>query len=144
MSAPAASTDPPTLDELREEFRLMEDWEERCEYLIDLGLDLPGLPDDAKTEPNKVHGCQSNVWLVTEDRDDGTLGVYADSDAMLVKGLTIVLRSLYHGKTPAEILALDVKPVFAELGLDRNLSTARKNGFGGMVERVRGEASERK
>jgi cysteine desulfuration protein SufE len=128
-----------TIDELLEEFEFLADWEERCDYLIDLGFDLPELPADARTEQNRVHGCQSNVWLIANVRpgDPPTVEILADSDAMIVKGLIAVLLTIFSGRTPREILETDVKDIFSRLGLDRHLSTARKNGLMGMVQRIR-------
>ena len=128
-----------TVEELMDEFDFLGDWESKCEYLIDLGFDLPSLPDEHKTEQNRVHGCQSNVWLVAEVRDDDppTVEIIADSDAMIVRGLIAVILTLYSGRTPQEILATDARQVFERLGLDRHLSTARKNGLLNMVQRVR-------
>ena len=133
----------PTLDELYAEFDFLGNWEERCEYLIDLGLDLPDLDDAQKTEDTRVHGCQSLVWLVTDWEDSGggpRLRLAADSDAMIVKGLIAVLLAMYDGRTPRGVLDVDVPAVFGKLGLNEHLSTARKNGFAGMVARVREDA----
>lgn len=133
-----------SIDELLTEFEFLGDWEDRCDYLIDMGFELPEMPEDAKTEANRVHGCQSNVWLITEVKsDDGrpVMEIRADSDAMIVKGLIAVLLTIYSGKTPEEILAVDAKNIFEQLGLSRHLSTARKNGLGSMVQRIRGLAA---
>ena len=131
-----------TLDELLDEFLELEDWEEQCDYLIDLGFELPEFPDEFRTEENRVHGCQSNVWLVAEVKQDGpsqgpTVEIQADSDAMIVKGLIAVLLTIYNGRSPREILETDVAAIFARLGLNRHLSTSRRNGLFGMVKRVR-------
>ncbi|WP_166825650.1 SufE family protein [Thalassoroseus pseudoceratinae] len=134
-----------TIEELIDEFQFLGDWEERCDYLIDMGFDLPEMPSSEKTEQTKVHGCQSNVWLITRVRtEDGrtTLDIIADSDAMIVKGLIAVLLTLYSGKSPAEILDIEPREVFRELGLDRHLSPARKNGLNGMVQRIRELAAQ--
>ncbi len=128
-----------TIDELIKAFDEMEDWEERCDYLIDMGLDLEPLADEYKTEQNRVHGCQSNVWLIshlTED-ENPVLELAAESDAMIVNGLVAVLRTIYHQKTPQEILDADVQTIFSKLGLSQHLSPARRNGLFGMVNRVR-------
>lgn len=128
-----------TIDEILEEFDGLESWEDRCEYLIDLGFDLPDFPDDERTEENRVHGCQSNVWMVLHRREDdpGRIDIVADSDAMIVRGLIAVLLAMYSGKTPQEILCTDARELFSRLGLDRHLSPARRNGLGGMVRRIR-------
>ncbi|HUG93541.1 MAG TPA: SufE family protein [Planctomycetaceae bacterium] len=133
-----------TLDELYDEFDFLGDWESKCEYLIELGFDLPPFPAEAKTEEHRVHGCQSNVWLVASVRGNGppTIDILADSDAMIVRGLIAVLLTVYSGRTPREILATDPQEVFSRLGLDRHLSSARKNGLLGMVKRIRTLAAE--
>ena len=132
-----------TIPELIEEFEELADWEERCDYLIDLGFELPEFPPEAKTEQNRVHGCQSNVWLIAEAKPTSppTVEILADSDAMIVRGLIAVLLTIYSGRTPQEILATDVHDIFEKLGLDRHLSTARKNGLMGMVQRIRAFAT---
>ncbi|WP_417849689.1 SufE family protein [Thalassoglobus sp.] len=135
-----SSTTYMTLEELKEEFEFLGDWEARCDFLIDLGFELPKLPDDAKIEPNRVHGCQSNVWLiasVNEEQEPVTIRFLANSDAMIVNGLIAVLMAIYDDKTPEEIIETDVEEIFHELELDRYLSPARKNGLFGMVKRVR-------
>ena len=129
----------PSLSELKEEFAFLGNWEEQCEYLMDLGLDLPKLPASAKTEDTRVHGCQSNVWMVVDG--DEHLHIAAESDAMIVNGLVAVLLSIFDGKTPAEVLEADEAAAFADLGLDEHLSSARKSGLAGMVQRIRGEAA---
>lgn len=133
-----------TIDQLLEEFDSLEDWEERCDYLIDMGFELPGLPEEAKTEENRVHGCQSNVWLVAQVSRNGesVINIEADSDSMLVKGLVFVLLTIYSGQTPAKILETDVKGIFSQLGFDRYLSVARRNGLSGMVKRIRSIAEQ--
>lgn len=134
-----------SLDDLFDEFEFLGSWEDRCEYLIDLGFELPPLPAGDKTEPNRVHGCQSNVWMTVRPKTDGDgqtrLEIRADSDSMIVKGLIAVLLAVYDGKTPREVRETDVAGIFTKLGLDRNLSSARKNGLGGMVKRIQEEAA---
>ncbi len=136
-----------TVEELVEEFDALADWEERCDFLIDMGFELPEFPGEAKTEQNRVHGCQSNVWLIADIKSDGTadeplIDILADSDAMIVKGLIAVLLTIYSGKTPQAILETDVEAVFARLGLDRHLSSARRNGLFGMVKKIRSIAQQ--
>jgi cysteine desulfuration protein SufE len=133
-----------TIDELFEEFEDLPDWDERCDYLIDLGFEVPKLPEETKVDANKVHGCQSNVWLVSELKPTAppTVEFIANSDAIIVNGLIAVLMALYSGKTPREILEVDAKTVFAKLGLERHLSAQRRNGLYSMVERIRQLAIE--
>ncbi|WP_437187740.1 SufE family protein [Planctomicrobium sp. SH668] len=134
-----------TLNDLYEEFEFLADWEERCDFLIDLGFELPKLPNEAKVEENRVHGCQSNVWLVAElneGNSPATIEFVANSDAMIVNGLIAVLSLIYNGKTPAEILSTDVEKIFRKLELDRHLSSQRRNGLFGMVTRLRDIAAE--
>lgn len=129
-----------TLEELYEEFDFLGDWEDRCDFLIDLGFELPKLPDDAKTEVNRVHGCQSNVWMLLNlntSKSDPEVEIVAQSDAMIVNGLIAVLLAVYQGKSPREILDTDIESIFKKLELDRHLSSQRKNGLFGMVTRIR-------
>lgn len=139
-----SQSEPMTIDELLEEFEFLGDWDDQCDYLIDLGFDLPKLPDDARTEENRVHGCQSNVWLVAnvKSADSPVVEFVANSDAIIVNGLISVLMMLFNEKTPQEILETDVEGVFAKLGLDRHLSSQRRNGLFGMVGRIRQIATE--
>ena len=130
-----------TIDDLIQEFDDLGDWEARCDYLIDLGKELPKLPAADRTEPNRVHGCQSNVWLVADVRHDAEgrpiVEFVANSDAMIVSGLIAILTLIYNRKTAAEILATDTAAVFKRLELDRHLSSQRRNGLFGMVRRIR-------
>jgi cysteine desulfuration protein SufE len=133
-----------TIDELLAEFEFLGDWEDRCDYLIDMGLELPEMPEAAKTEANRVHGCQSNVWMTIRLKPENNrqvMEITADSDAKIVKGLIAVLLTIYSGKTPEDILALDIRDLFDQLGLSRNLSPARKNGLNGMVQKIRSYAA---
>ena len=133
-----------TIEELIEEFDDLSDWADQCEVLIDMGRELPNMPPELKTEETKVHGCQSNVWMVASVSDDEcrTIELTADSDAMIVRGLLTVILMAYSGRTAQEINDTDIKAIFSRLRLDRHLSTARKNGLGGMVNRVQTIAKE--
>lgn len=125
--------------ELEEEFGLLEDWRDKVELLIDLGKELPPLPEALKTEASKVRGCQSQVWLVAEPEAGGRLHLRADSDAVLVKGLISLLLRLYDRRTPAEILA-NPPDVLERIGLSKLLTPGRSNGLYAMVGRIRGIA----
>lgn len=129
-----------SLDELAEEFDLLSDWEERYRYVIELGGTLEPLSDAERSEANKVRGCASQVWLVTEPQNDGTVRFRGDSDAHIVSGLIALLLRLYSGRTPSEILAFDPKAAFERLGLAGALSTQRSNGLASMAARIRRDA----
>jgi len=125
------------VDQLVESFEMLGPWEERYRYLIELGRKLPPMPETDKTEATKVRGCMSQVWLTAEVKPGPRLELHGDSDAHIVKGLIALLFKLYAGRTPPEILALDVKSVFERLGLENHITMNRRNGFYSMVERIR-------
>jgi len=125
-----------TLDDLAEEFDLLGDWEERYRYVIELGGDLEPLSEAERSEANKVRGCASQVWLVTEPQGDGTVRFRGDSDAHIVRGLSAILLRLFSGRRPAEIISFDIKAAFQRLGLAGALSTQRSNGLAAMAQRI--------
>ena len=128
------------LAELKDEFDLLGDWEERYRYVIELGRDLAPLSDAERSDANKVRGCASQVWLVTEPQADGTLRFRGDSDAHIVRGLIAILLRLFSGRGPAEILAFDTAAAFETLGLKGALSQQRSNGLASMAARIRRDA----
>ncbi len=133
------------LDDIRSDFELLDDWEDRYSYIIELGQTLEPLSEGARTSENKVQGCVSQVWLATateaSDAGDGPrLSFTGDSDAHIVRGLIAILFSIYSGKPAAEILATDARAVFEELGLGEHLTPQRSNGFVSMVTRIRSDA----
>ena len=126
--------------EIVDEFSLFDDWMDRYQYLIDLGRRLPELPDEFRTEENRIRGCQSQVWFVPE-RKDGRLYFQAISDAAIVSGLIALLLRLYSGRYPQDIL--DTPPDFVEaLQLQSHLSPTRSNGLSSMLKAIRGFAAE--
>ena len=133
------------IDEITENFSLLDDWDDRYRYVIELGRGLPPFPEEARTEANKVLGCASQVWLTTKAQPNGTQGpvmtFLADSDAHIVRGLIAILLALYSGKPVREILAIDALALFDQLGLRENLTPQRSNGLRSMVERIRAEAN---
>ena len=136
-----------TVDDLLETFDLLGDeWEERFQYVIDLGKNLPDLPAADKVERNKVQGCQSQVWMTAHATADQPprLEIAADADAFIVKGLVAILLLVYSGKTADEILSLDIEGLFQKLGLDRNLTPTRSNGLHAMVRRIQAYARQMK
>lgn len=132
-----------TIEAIRSDFALLDDWEDRYRYVIELGKALPPLPDELRTDANKVRGCASQVWLVAEPSAEGRLVFRGDSDAHIVRGLIAILLQLYSGRTPADMLAFDAKAAMARLGLAGALSAQRSNGLFSMVERIRREAAAR-
>ena len=128
------------LSELSAEFDILGDWEERYRYVIDLGRDLSPLSDAERSDANKVRGCASQVWLVTEPQADGTLRFRGDSDAHIVRGLIAILLRLFSGRQAEDILAFDAPAAFAALGLSGALSQQRSNGLASMVARIRRDA----
>lgn len=128
-----------TLDELAEDFEVLEDWEQRIAYVIDLGKDLVPLPDADRIEANKVPGCAAQVWLAS-GRDGDRLTFRADSDSAISKGNVALLLKLYSGRKAPEILAFDARAALDRLGLPQALTRQRANGLNAMVGRIRQEA----
>ena len=128
-----------TADALVEEFALFFDWEERYQYLIELGNAMVPLPGEYQCEKNRVQGCLSTVWLVCHEStgDPSRLVYTADSDSQLVKGLVAILVQLYNQKTPDEILQLDIVEVFARIDLTQHISRSRANGVHSMIGRIK-------
>ena len=133
-----------TIDEITENFELLDDWDDRYRYVIELGRSLAPLADAARTDANKVQGCASQVWLTTRIEPDGATGpmlsFVGDSDAHIVRGLIAILLAVYSGKRAHDILATDAVAVFEKLGLKEHLTPQRSNGFRSMVERIKADA----
>jgi cysteine desulfuration protein SufE len=133
----------PRFEAIADDFAFLDDWEDRYRYVIELGRELEPLPEDARTDANKVRGCASQVWLLTQvARRDGApiLTFQGDSDAHIVKGLIAILMRLFSGRTAAEILSLDAPAVLERLGLNQQLTPQRSNGLASMVARIRRDA----
>lgn len=131
-------------DELKDEFELLGDWEQRYRHVIDLGRELEPLTDSERIDANKVRGCASQVWLLRQRGSDGRLRFRGDSDAHIVRGLIAILFRIFSGRTPDEILAIDARAGFEELGLVGQLSAQRSNGLFSMIQRIRAEAEAAK
>jgi len=133
-----------TIDEIRDNFALLEEWDDRYRYVIELGRTLEPMPEAEHSLDNKVQGCVSQVWLSKKlDRSGGNgpvLKYLGDSDAHIVRGLIAILLTLYSGRSPQEILATDAIAVFDEFGFREHLTPQRSNGLRSMVERIRGDA----
>jgi cysteine desulfuration protein SufE len=134
------------IDEIRDNFALLDDWDDRYRYVIELGRMLDPMPESEHSPVNKVQGCASQVWLSRQiDRNHARaplLKYLGDSDAHIVRGLIAILLTLYSGRTPQEILATDAIAVFDEFGFREHLTPQRSNGLRAMVERIRSDARE--
>ena len=133
----------PSVDEIVANFELLDEWEERYRYLIELGRMLPALSADAHSDANKVQGCASQVWLerrVEPAAPEPILHWRGDSDAHIVRGLIALLLALYSGRPASEVLAADALGLFQSLGLSEHLTPQRSNGVRSMVERIRNDA----
>jgi cysteine desulfuration protein SufE len=133
----------PPIDEIVENFSVLDDWDDRYRYLIELGRMLTPLPDAARTDANKVQGCASQVWLsTTVDRkaDDPVLHFLGDSDAHIVRGLVAILLALYSGQSASHIIKTDAVSLFDQLSLRAHLTPQRSNGFRSMVDRIQATA----
>ena len=128
------------IDELIENFELLDDWEDKYRYLIDLGAALPPFPPELQTEEWKVSGCPSQVWLVPEvvsENGHKVLNFKGSSDAAIVKGIVAVVLSIFAHKTPQQIKEIAVENIFAKLGLSEHLSPSRRNGLAAMTDKIR-------
>ncbi len=137
----------PTLSDIRSDFAVLDDWEDRYRYVIELGRGLSPLPEALRTDANKVRGCASQVWLATHVQPDGAgpkLTFEGDSDAHIVRGLIAILFAIYDHRSADEILKTEADSVFGELGLKEHLTPQRSNGLASMVARIRADAQAAK
>jgi cysteine desulfuration protein SufE len=143
MSDSSAAIGTP-IDEILDNFAVLDEWDDRYRYIIELGRALEPLPADAHSDANKVQGCASQVWLETEVQPNGAVGpiLYfrGDSDAHIVRGLIAILFAIYSSKPAREILAADAIALFERMGLREHLTPQRSNGFRSMVNRIRSDA----
>jgi cysteine desulfuration protein SufE len=135
-----------TIDEIRDNFALLDDWDDRYRYVIELGRMLAPMPESEHSAANKVQGCASQVWLSKQIDRSGSgepvLKYLGDSDAHIVRGLIAILLTLHSGRTPQQILATDPIALFDEFGFREHLTPQRSNGLRAMVERIRCDARE--
>ncbi|MFT3879771.1 MAG: SufE family protein [Gemmatales bacterium] len=126
-------------EQLIDEFSFLDDWTDRYQYIIDLGNKLPAFPDNERTEVNRVHGCQSTVFLSARKRPGtvDTLDFLADSDADIVRGLIAILQQVFTGQKTSAILAFDIEAFLEKIGLDKNLAMTRRNGLVSMIKRIK-------
>jgi cysteine desulfuration protein SufE len=135
-----------TIDDIRENFELLEDWDDRYRYVIELGRTLEPMPEAEHSAANKVQGCASQVWLSKRmersEAGEALLKYRGDSDAHIVRGLIAILLTLYSGQSSRQILATDAIAIFDEFGFREHLTPQRSNGLRAMVERIRTDARE--
>ena len=136
----------PDIKEIIDNFAVLDEWDDRYRYLIELGRELPPLPEASRSEANKVQGCASQVWLDMQVRRDGAGGpvltFVGDSDAHIVRGLIAILFAIFSGKPARQILETDALALFERMGLREHLTPQRSNGFRSMVEHIRADARE--
>ena len=133
------------INTILENFSVLDDWEDRYRYVIELGNELEPLTEAEHSPHYKVHGCASQVWLVSERQpgsaDGPRLHFRGDSDAHIVRGLIAILMATFSGKTANEILSLEAQPLFAQIGLKDHLTQQRSNGLASMIQRIRADAA---
>ena len=132
----------PDREKLLRNFNRCANWEEKYLYIIELGQRLPALSEVAHRAENKIQGCQSQVWIVLHQRDDGVIELQGDSDAAIVKGLIAVVFALYHEMTAQDILAFDVRAWFEQMALTQHLTPSRSQGLEAMIRAIRARAAE--
>lgn len=130
----------PSSEEIVDDLAFFDDWEQRYQYIIDLGKQIPGLSEDARTADKLVKGCQSNVWLDYR-MQDGKFQFDVDSDAVIVQGLLVLVLSALHNKSAQEILNFDMDAYFTELDLENHITPTRGNGLRAIVGKIRQIAS---
>ncbi|GJD97056.1 SufE family protein [Methylobacterium iners] len=134
----------PPIETIIENFSILDEGMDRYEYLIELGRALPPFPQDLVTEENRVHGCESQVWVDIRFADNGPerrAALRGTSDSVITKGLIALVMAIYGGKTPREIADIDVLTVFKEVGLGNHLTSKRANGVRAMADRIRHSAT---
>ena len=132
-------TYPSNIQDMIDDFAFLDDWEDRYMHVIDLGKGLEPLPVEAKIDRNKVKGCASQVWLLSQ-LTDGIWRFSGDSDAHIVKGLVAIVLEIFSGRSAADIAALDANAILSQLGLAEHLSAQRSNGLASMIGRIKAQA----
>jgi cysteine desulfuration protein SufE len=127
-----------TEDQIVEEFALFDDWEDKYEYIIDMGKKLPPISDEDRNDENRIRGCQSTVWMASE-YSDGRVLYRADSDAMIVKGLISMLIRVLSGQTPEDIMKAELGFI-DRIGMSTHLAQTRSNGLRSMIKQMKLDA----
>ena len=133
------------IEDIVNDFEFIDNWEDKYKYIIELGKNYPSLNEEQKKIENKVDGCASQVWLVTsEERSANQLVLLfkGDSDAIIVKGLVVILFTIFSNKSPEEIIQIDAFEKLKKLDLEKNLTMQRSNGLSAMVKRIKQEAQK--
>lgn len=131
----------PSSEEIIDDLAFFDDWEQRYQYIIDLGKGIPGLSEDQRTPDRLVKGCQSNVWLISETKD-GKIVFDVDSDAVIVQGLLALVLAAYNDKSPKQILDFDINGYFEALDLERHITPTRGNGLRAIVAKIQEQARQ--
>ncbi len=139
-----AETEQLSIEEVFDNFDLLDDWDDRYRYLIELGRTLEPLPEARQNDANKVQGCVSQVWLWAQvgEGDDPAIHLIGNSDAHIVSGLVAITLALYSGKKASEILKINAIEVFSKIGLEEHLTPQRSNGLRSMIERIKNDAQK--
>ena len=124
------------LQTIQDTFAILDEWEDRYAYLIDLGRNLSPLPEEQKTDDNLVQGCTSQVWMMASI-DNNKIQINADSDAHIVRGLIALVIAVYNNQKIPDISNIDIEQIFNDIGLSEHLSPNRRNGFFAMVEKIK-------
>lgn len=134
----------PTLEQIEQDFTVLDDWEDRYRYIIELGRELPAFDEVYRTSANKVQGCASQVWLKSFVSANGQprLSFTGDSDALIVRGLIAIAFALFSGQTAQKILATDAEKALGRLQLTDHLTPQRSNGFKSLIQRMKEEARQ--
>ena len=128
------------IEKIIDDFELLDSWDDRYRYVIELGRKLPELPAEDHIDKNKVQGCASQVWFTSARQPGNVIAFQGDSDAHIVKGLIAILFALYSGENAKTIVETDANALFNKLGLGEHLTPQRSNGFRSMVERMKRDA----
>jgi len=136
-----ANTD---IEEIIENFELLDDWDDRYRYLMELGQTLDPFPSEAQTQQNKVQGCVSQVWVTSsmENSDDPTLYFVGDSDAHIVKGLIAIAFAIFSGKSASQIMNTDEQKIFQRIDLSEHITPQRSNGLSALIQRIKKDANQ--
>ena len=127
------------MEEIRKEFSVFEDAREKYIYLVDIAKKSPGINLADQNDENKVYGCTSQAWIISEENSDKTYNFLTDSDAMIVKGLLYILQRLFNGQKKEEILSINGDNILKEIGLGDSISSQRTNGFGAAIHKIQSE-----